>query len=270
MPTKVSVLTSVYNGENYIAQCVDSVLNQTFRNFEYIVLDDGSTDQTLKILKKYTDPRLRVIHQENLGIPRSLNKGVSLCHSDLIAHLDADDYARSDWLGKQFEFMHQNKSVAFCGSRFEELLNGKLYPQSYPFLEMDQEIRDNLCYMNSVPHSFVIFRKALFLKVGGYDPKLVIAHDYDLWIRLLEKGKGHNWEGNLGVVRIHESSTSKKKERVMIREVFIVQWRAYRKLGGSFLKMVKSLSKRALAWFVPSAIRSYFRINIRKSGGGSF
>ena len=270
MPTKVSVLTSVYNGENYIAQCVDSVLNQTFRNFEYIVLDDGSTDQTLKILKKYSDPRLRIIHQKNLGIPRSLNKGVSLCHSDLIAHLDADDYVRSDWLGKQFEFMSQNKDVAFCGSRFEELFNGSLYPQSYPFLETDHEIRHNLCYINSVPHSFIIFRKSLFLKVGGYDPKLVIAHDYDLWIRLLEKGKGHNWNESLGVARIHGLSTSKKKERTMILEVFIVQWRAYRKLGGIFWKMVGSLSKRALAWFVPSVIRSFFRANIRKSGGGSF
>ena len=270
MPTKISVLTSVYNGENYIAECVDSVLNQTFRDFEYIVLDDGSTDQTLEILEKYTDSRLRVVHQENLGIPKSLNKGVSLCHSDLVAHLDADDYVRSDWLGKQFEFMNKNKDVAFCGSRFEELLNGSLCPQSYPFLEMDQEIRDNLCHMNSIPHSFVIFRKALFLKVGGYDPKLVIAHDYDLWIRLLEQGKGHNWDGSLGVVRIHESSTSKKKERTMIREGFIVQWRAYRKLGGSFWKMVGSLSKRGLAWFVPTVIRSYFRANIRRSGGGSF
>ena len=86
MPAKVSVLTSVYNGANYVAECVDSVLNQTFRDFEYVILDDGSTDQTLKILKKYTDPRLRVIHQENLGIPKSLNKG---CDSPCSHH----DYA---------------------------------------------------------------------------------------------------------------------------------------------------------------------------------
>jgi len=264
MPPKVSVLTSVYNGESYVAECIDSVLNQTFSDFEYVILDDGSTDQTRSILEKYTDSRLRIIFQENVGIPNSLNKGVSLCRSDLIAHLDADDYVQSHWLDRQIEFMRQNQDVVFCGSRFEELFNGKLYPQSYPFIENDSEIRKNLCSMNSVPHSFTIFRKPSFLKAGGYDPNLVIAHDYDLWIRLLEEGKGHNLNETLGVLRIHKASTSTQKERIMIREAFQVQWKAYRKLDGSFWKMFGSLSRRALAWFLPEKMRSYLRAAIRK------
>ncbi|SVE62936.1 uncharacterized protein METZ01_LOCUS515790, partial [marine metagenome] len=86
---RVSVVTSVYNGELYLKECIESILNQTFRDFEYIILNNGSTDNTSEILKLYTDPRLRVIHQENLGISRSLNKGIDLSSSDLIAHLDA-------------------------------------------------------------------------------------------------------------------------------------------------------------------------------------
>lgn len=264
MPPEISVLTSVYNGEKYIKECIDSILRQTFENFEYIILNDGSTDQTQNILEEYTDKRLRIIHQENLGIPKSLNKGVSLCRADLIAHLDADDYVQSHWLEKQLGFMLKNQDVVFCGSRFEELFDGKFYPQSYPFVGSDQEIRKSLCFMNIIPHSFSIFRKHSLLKAGGYDPNLVITHDYDLWIRLLEEGKGHNLNENLGILRIHDASTSKKKERIMIREAFQVQWRAYQKLGGSFWKMVGSLSRRALAWFLSSRIRSNFRATIRK------
>ncbi len=264
MSPKVSVLTSVYNGENYIAECIDSILNQTEADFEYIILNDGSTDQTRSILEKYSDPRLRIFHQENLGIPKSLNKGVSLCHSDLIAHLDADDYVQSHWLKSQLSFMELNQDVVFCSSRFEELFNGKLYPQSHPFIENDHKIRKSLCFMNCVPHSFTVFRKPSFLKAGRYDPKLIIAHDYDLWIRLLKEGKGHNLNETLGVFRIHGESISAKKERIMIHEAFQVQWRAYQKLGGSFLKMAISLSKRTLAWFLPVGLRSCLRAAKRK------
>ena len=259
MPPKVSVLTSVYNGEKHIAECIGSILNQTLAEFEYVILNDGSTDKTQSILEKYSDPRLRIFHQKNLGIPKSLNKGMSLCRSDLIAHLDADDYVQPHWLKNLFEFMEQNQDVVFCSSRFEELFNEKLYPQSYPFIESDHDIRKSLCFMNCIPHSFTIFRKSSLLEVEGYDTNLVVAHDHDLWIRLLGKGKGHNLNETLGVFRIHKESISAKKEQIMICEAFQVQWRAYQKLGGSFLKMVISLTKRALAWLLPVGVRSYLR-----------
>jgi glycosyltransferase involved in cell wall biosynthesis len=262
--SQVSVVTSVYNGEAYLEECVNSILNQTFQDFEYIILNNGSTDRTPEILDRYTDSRLRIVHQKNLGIVNSLNKGISLCRADLIARLDADDYVHPHWLEKHFEFMSQNQDVVLCSSRFQELVNGKLYPQSFPFLENDPEIRKSLSFMNPIAHSLSIVRKQSVLQAGGYDPKLVCAHDYDLWIRLLEKGKGHNLDETLGVHRIHDASVSTQKERTMIKEVFQVQWRAYRKLGGSFWKMVRSLSKRGIAWFVSPKIRSYFRISIRK------
>jgi glycosyltransferase involved in cell wall biosynthesis len=264
---QVSVVTSVYNGEAYLEECVNSILNQTFQDFEYIILNNGSTDRTPEILKSYSDPRLRIIHQENLGVPKSLNKGISLCRTDLMAHLDADDYVQPQWLEKHIEFMIQNPDVVICSSRYEELFNGKLYPQSFPLIENDHKIRKSLCFMNPIPHSFTTIRKPSLLKAGGYDPKLIIAHDYDLWIRLLEEGKGHNLNETLGVCRIHTASFSSKKERTMVKEVFQVQWRAYRKLGGSFWKMVRSLSRRGVAWFLPAEFRAYLRIIIKPRQG---
>ena len=118
--------------------------------------------------------------------------------------------------------------------------------------------------MNPIAHSLSIIRKSSVMKVGGYDPKLIIAHDYDLWIRLLEQGKGHNLSEVLGVHRTHDASYSMKKERTMIKEVFQVQWRAYTQLGGSFWKMIQSLSKRGVAWFFPISIRSFFRTTKKK------
>ena len=134
---QVSVVTSVYNGEAFLEECLNSILNQTFQDFEYIILNDGSNDRTSEILGQYTDPRLRIVHQENLGISKSMNKGVLLCRTDLIAHLDADDYVHSTWLEKHVDFMSKNKDVVFCSSRFQELSDGKFYPQSFPFIEKD-------------------------------------------------------------------------------------------------------------------------------------
>jgi glycosyltransferase involved in cell wall biosynthesis len=259
-----SVVTSVHNGEAYLSECVNSILNQTFQDFEYIILNNGSTDRTVEILAQYTDPRIRFIHQENLGVVNSLNKGVSLCSSELIARLDADDYVHPHWLEKHYEYMRQNPDVVICSSRFEELKDGKIYPQSFPFIEDDFEIRKSMSFMNPIPHSLSVIRKLSILKAGGYDPKLIIAHDYDLWIRLLEEGKGHNLNEALGVHRNHNASYSMKKERTMIKEVFQVQWRAYTKLGGSFWKMVQSLSKRGVFWFLPPGLRSFLRANVKK------
>ena len=111
---KVSFVITVRNGEAYLKECIDSVLNQTFTDFECIILNNGSTDRTPEILNQYTDPRLRIIHQENIGISPSLNKGVHLSESDLIARLDADDLAFSQRLEKQAEFMAQTLKWYFA------------------------------------------------------------------------------------------------------------------------------------------------------------
>lgn len=256
---QISVVTSVHNGEAYLEECVESILNQTFQDFEYLILNNGSTDRTAEILDQYKDPRLRIVHQENLGIVNSLNKGTSLSRSNFIAHLDADDFVHPSWLEKHLEYMGQNQDVVVCSSRFEELLNGKLYPQSFPYIESDTEIRTSLCFVNPIPHSFTVIRKSILEKIGGYDPNLIIVHDYDLWVRLLEEGKAHNLNEVLGVYRAHEASFASKKERTMIKEAFQVQWRAYRKLGGSFWKMFKSFLKKGMIWILPAGLRSYLR-----------
>ena len=230
---QVSVVTSVYNGEEYLEECVDSILNQTFQNFEYIILNNGSTDGTARILQRYTDPRLRIIHQENLGISRSLNKGINLSNSSLIARLDADDYSSPQRLEKQIAFMEKHTNVVLCGSRRKELLGSKILPSTVPFIEKDEDIRKTVSCFNPLAHSTIMFRKKYFIEAGGYNDQFKYAQDYNLWLSMLTLGKAHNLKEELSVVRISQSSTSNQNSKKQKLEELQIRWKAFRKFGGN-------------------------------------
>ena len=230
---QVSVVTSVYNGEEYLEECVDSILNQTFQNFEYIILNNGSTDGTASILQRYTDPRLRIIHQENLGISRSLNKGIDLSSSDLIAHLDADDYSMPQMLEKQVTFMKKYPDIVLCGSMWRESIGKKLSKQIVAFVETDQAIKKSMSLFNPFSHSAVIFRKKTFITAGGYNERFKYSQDYDLWLRMLAFGKALILKEELAVVRMSEQSGSHKNPRKQKLEALQIRWDAFRQFGGN-------------------------------------
>ena len=230
---RVSVVTSVYNGELYLKECIESILNQTFRDFEYIILNNGSTDNTSEILKLYSDPRLRVIHQENLGISRSLNKGIDLSSSDLIARLDADDYSMPQMLEQQITFMEKHPDVVLCGSRWLELVGKKIFKQIVNFVETDQAIRKSMSLFNPFSHSTVIFRKKTFITAGGYNERFKYSQDYDLWLRMLAFGKTLILKEELAVVRMSEQSESHKNARKQKLEALQIRWDAFQQFGGN-------------------------------------
>ena len=230
---QVSVVTSVYNGEEYLEECVDSILSQTFQNFEYIILNNGSTDGTARILQQYTDPRLRIIHQENLGISRSLNKGINLSNSDLIARLDADDFSSPQRLEKQVIFMEKHPDIVLCGSRWLELIGEKLCKQIVDFVETDQAIKKSMSLFNPFSHSAVIFRKKAFLTTGGYSERFKYTQDYDLWVRMLAFGKTLILKEELAVVRMSGQSESHKNARKQKLEALQIRWDAFQQFGGN-------------------------------------
>jgi len=232
MPT-VSFVISVHNGEAYLEECIDSVLNQTFKDFECIILNNGSTDRTPEILEQYTDPRLRIIHQENIGISPSLNKGVRLADSDLIARQDADDSSLAQRLEKQTEFMINNPQVVICGSRFRELIRGKNLAQKVDFIETDEAIKKTLCLFNPIAHSTVMFRKKAFIESGGYSEQLKFGLDYDLWLRMLALGEARNLKDELSTIRISTHSISGQNERRQKLEGLSIRCRAFKQFGGN-------------------------------------
>ena len=248
----ISVVTSVHNGETYLKECVDSVLNQTFQGFEYIILNNGSTDGTARILQQYTDPRLRIIHQENLGIPRSLNKGIGLSSSDLITHLDADDYLMPQMLEKQVTFMENHPDIVLCGSRWLELVGEKLSKQIVAFVETDQDIKKSMSLFNPFSHSAVIFRKKTFITAGGYSERFKYSQDYELWLRMLAFGETLILKEELAVVRMSEQSESHKNARKQKLEALQVRWDAFQQFGGNPRQVLYYFFKTLIGLMYPS------------------
>ena len=117
---KISVLMCVYNDEDWLKNSIDSIVNQTFTDFEFVIVNDGSTDNSLEIINSYSDDRIRIINnEENLGLPKSLNRGLNLCKSELIARMDADDISMNNRLEKQYKYLKKNKEIALIGGQAE-------------------------------------------------------------------------------------------------------------------------------------------------------
>lgn len=178
----VTVLMAVYNGEKFLRESVDSVLSQTFTDFELLVVDDCSTDSTPDILAEYDDPRLRVLRNVvEMERCASRNRGLAEARGDLVAIMDPDDACLPTRLEVQTAFMHAHPEVTVCGTFCEIYETGLVvrHPQS------DAGIRARMLFENPLAHSSVMFRKASVLDLtNGYDPISRYAEDYNLWVRL--------------------------------------------------------------------------------------
>jgi len=182
----VSVLMSVYNGERFLSESIDSILNQTFKNYEFIIINDGSTDKSGEILHNYVDKDTRIIliKQSNKGLTYSLNKGISLARGKYIARMDADDISLPIRLEEEYKALTTNPKAVLVACFFEIInKNGNIIRPGYV---PKRHIKRLLLYKNRLVHSSVMFLKEIFNKIGRY--KLRYAQDYDLWLRLAEQG----------------------------------------------------------------------------------
>lgn len=183
----VSVVMSVYNGERFLRQAVDSILAQTFADFEFVVVDDGSTDATAEILKGYADARLRVIRQENIGLVGSLNRAVDIASGEYIARMDADDISLPARLAVQLEWLESHPHPAVLGTQILEIGNdGQSMRRHYYPTEASPIAKALLRGGTAICHGSAVFRRACFERVGGYRQRFEHAEDYDLWLRMIE------------------------------------------------------------------------------------
>ncbi len=260
MPPKVSIVTTTYNGEKYLEKFIVSMLSQTFEDFEFIIVDDGSTDNTLHMLQQIKDPRVRIVKQKNQGQANALITAVKYAEGELIARIDQDDYSLPNRLMRQVQFMDANPKVSLCGSRWQELYSATPIPQRVQFSQSDAEIKKLISYFNPFSHSAVMFRKESYFMVGGYDKSFLIAMDYDLFIRLMEIGEVHNIDEVLAVVRMHDESYSQKKSRLKIFESIKIRCRAYSRFGGNPLLAGFFFLKSIVGLALPSWLKA--RINM--------
>jgi glycosyltransferase involved in cell wall biosynthesis len=184
----ISVIMSVYNGQETVRNAINSILNQDYEKFEFLLVNDGSTDSTLEILEEYSnkDKRIRVINQENIGLTNTLNKLIKIAKSEFIARQDADDWSHPSRLNDQYIFLRTNPDIAMVGSwykvHFGDNLEWLTQPKSDLGSLQDYLKRGINCFM----HSSVMYRKNVIDKFDG-PYRFRYAQDYDLWLRLSEK-----------------------------------------------------------------------------------
>ena len=204
-PPIISVVMSVYNGQAFLAEAVESILGQTFRDFEFIVIDDGSTDRTEKILATYAsrDGRLRVFRQENRGRTESLNIGIGLAEGTYIARMDADDVSLPHRLQLQVEFMERHPEVCLLSASYERINKQGRLLDRVPVPLLDDEIRSMMLHKNAMCHPAVMMRKEVVIACGGYRKVFSESEDYDLWLRMSERSQLANLEEPVLQYRVH-------------------------------------------------------------------
>ena len=187
----VSVLTTVYNGEQFVAEMLESIQNQTLDDFEHLIIDDGSEDATPEILQQAArDPRVRLIPAGRTGHrAKMLNRLIGESRGRYIAILDADDYAFPERLEKQVAFLENNRDVGLLGTGCMQIDIDTGDQRPRVPLRTDREIRGNILRQHPFVHSTVMFPRRVIVDVGGYNEEFATSEDYELYFRIAEKYK---------------------------------------------------------------------------------
>lgn len=183
---KVSVILPTYNAAAHLGKAIDSILGQTFPDFELIIINDGSTDGTSEVLAKYHDPRITVIAQENLGLPKALNRGLTIARGAYIARQDADDISLPSRLEKQVKFLDQNERHGLVGTWSQITTPDGPSNRRHLHPISNGQIQVQLLINNQFVHSSVMFRASCLKITGLYseDPAHFPPEDYDLWLKM--------------------------------------------------------------------------------------
>jgi glycosyltransferase involved in cell wall biosynthesis len=202
IPPTISVLMAVYNGQSHVRKAVEGILAQTFEDFEFIIVDDGSTDETAQILDEFVDPRIvRLKHTENRGLIAALNTGLAAARGELVARQDADDFSYPDRLQLQADFLRSRPDVALVGSGwlFEPVVGGVRRKR---MVEQDPlRLAWLLLFYCPLPHCSIVFRRKAIQELGGYGDGDVFVEDFALWSRVART----NTVANLGRVLVSRS-----------------------------------------------------------------
>lgn len=207
----VSVVMAVYNGECWLSESIESILKQSLTDFEFIIVNDGSFDSTIDVIKHYmdNDSRIRLINKSNTGLADSLNVGVNQALGKWIARIDADDISEPHRLRLQYSFAESNKDLVLLGSghcMIDEFGNRK---KVYTYPSSHEHLVNNLIQLKGFfPHSSAFIKRESLQKIGGYRSRIKRAEDYDLWLRISDIGKISCLNDTLVRIRYHVNQIS--------------------------------------------------------------
>ncbi len=225
----ISVIMSVYNAETYLKEAIESVLNQTFVDFEFLIIDDASTDKSVEVIKSFKDERIVLLHNPvNSGVAYGCNRAIELARGKYIARMDADDICLPDRFSRQFEYMEQHLDILVLGSMYE-IIGTKTISKGLPIASDQVKL---FCLLNSpVANSTSLIRRSVFdLYNLKYDRTFEPSEDYDLWSRILDFGKIENLPNLLLLYRVHAQQISVYKRKKQIEMADQVRLRQLEKL----------------------------------------
>jgi len=207
---KISVVLPLYNGEPYLRAAIDSILEQTERDFEFIIINDGSMDDGARIVRSYSDERIIFVEQKNKGLVATLNRGIEMARASLIARMDQDDIAFPDRFALQLSWMEKHPEVGVLGTGIAFIdESGKLTRKKSTRGGSHAKIVEYLLNPGKgtlMPHPTVMMRKDIVLQAGGYNERFEYGEDIELWLRVLQLSKLHVLEEVLLYYRLHQSS----------------------------------------------------------------
>ncbi len=217
---KISVLMTVYNAEKYLDEAIRSVLEQTFLEFEFIIVDDGSSDRSAEMVKRYADRRIRFFPLEHLGRAAALNYAVAQSAAPLIAVMDADDIAYPHRLQLEYDAIVHDQAIDAVSSSYQmiddrgNLIREKHLPMSHEAIVDLMPVQCSMCFPSA------LIRKSVLQQAGMFNEKLAAAIDYDLWLRILDRGMFRNLSDSLIKRRISRTSISSRFRNVQMQQSY--------------------------------------------------
>ena len=184
----VSIIMPIHNSEQHIEEALKSILNQTYKDFEFIIVNDGSKDKSVDIIKKFNDKRIKIINLKHVGISKALNYAIEHARGEFIFRMDSDDISENNRIEIQLQFMLENPSIDLCGS-FMKIIDQNGNKISDKFLPItNSEIFKSIEYNSNIMHPTFCFRKKSFDIIGGYRDEFIYAQDYDFLLRGVSNG----------------------------------------------------------------------------------
>jgi glycosyltransferase involved in cell wall biosynthesis len=233
---KISVLMPNFNDARFLPQAIESILGQTFSDFEFIIVDDSSTDDSWDIIQAYAQKDSRIIalrNDRNLKICQTLNRGLALAKGEYIARMDSDDVSLPERFERQVKFMEdeKNNEVGVCGTNFFIINENGERTGKNDFPESNDLCRKTFWFRNPFGHNTVMIRKKCFNEAGDYREEYIYAEDLELWMRIGQKYKLYNIQERLVEFRSFGDSTFLTRQRKMIDSTIKARKMAFFKYG---------------------------------------
>ncbi len=243
---EISVLITTYNCGEYITQSIKSILNQTYKDFELLIIDDGSTDNTEKIISGFYDERIRYIKLPHAGRSKALNYGLKVAKSGWVALMDADDISHSVRLERQVEHIVKGNNFIISTWSAYFVKNKILYTVETP--QFGPEVKRKLALHSYICNSSVLFNKNFILASGGYNENLERFEDYELWLRIKDKAEFVVIPGYFQFVRVRKDSSSNFNKIETRKIIYGIQETYYRDFHSNFLNYSKFEELAVRGW----------------------